>query len=176
MGLNKEKREEEIPDAEVGSESAPVPSKKCKLRVRIADNLPESPAGVSSSALYERNKVQRLRRPCLLSLMFCWGCFQVAVAEVDCETQGARKRKRLRKNKQWVWILSVIIPPFFGFSAPDLFSKGRLESFKKAKLNVIEPEVGTKTFSDFAIDDRILKVYLLRSQFISCELGLEEAM
>ncbi|KAK6732386.1 hypothetical protein RB195_016645 [Necator americanus] len=58
------------------------------------------------------------------------------VAEVECETQSGRKRKRNRKNKH---------------------QKALLESFKKAKLNVVEPEVGEKTFNDFSIDERILK-------------------
>ncbi|KIH42439.1 DEAD/DEAH box helicase [Ancylostoma duodenale] len=119
MGRDKKKREE-VADAEVSTESAPVSNKKSKRRVRIAD-LPESSAGASSSAPSESRKA--------------------AVAEVECETQGGRKRKRLRKNKH-VTVLS---------------SKHQLENFKKAKLNVVEPEVGTKTFSDFDIDERILK-------------------
>ncbi|RCN35378.1 DEAD/DEAH box helicase [Ancylostoma caninum] len=114
MGRDKKKREEVV-DAELTTETAPLPSKKSRRRVRIADDLPESSAGASSSAPFESRKA--------------------AVAEVECETQGGRKRKRLRKNKH----------------------KHQLENFKKAKLNVVEPEVGTKTFSDFDIDERILK-------------------
>ncbi|EYB81423.1 hypothetical protein Y032_0384g406 [Ancylostoma ceylanicum] len=114
MGRDKKKREEVV-DTEVSTDPAPVSSKKSKRRVRIADDLPESSAGASTSALLESRKAP--------------------VAEVECETQGGRKRKRLRKNKH----------------------KNQLENFKKAKLNVVEPEVGAKTFSDFDIDERILK-------------------
>ncbi|KIH53667.1 DEAD/DEAH box helicase, partial [Ancylostoma duodenale] len=113
MGRDKKKRE--VADAEVSTEHAPVSNKNSKRRVRIADDLPESSAGASSSAPSESRKA--------------------AIAEEECETHGGRKRKRLRKNKH----------------------KHQLENFKKAKLNVVEPEVGTKTFSDFDVDERILK-------------------
>ncbi|KAK5975598.1 DEAD/DEAH box helicase, partial [Trichostrongylus colubriformis] len=58
-----------------------------------------------------------------------------AEVEIEADVQGKRKRKRLRKNK---------------------LAK-RLEGLKKAKLDVVTPEVGAKTFSDFDIDERLLK-------------------
>ncbi|VDN29960.1 unnamed protein product, partial [Cylicostephanus goldi] len=58
-------------------------------------------------------------------------------AEVQVESEGGpRKRKRIRKNKH---------------------HKKQQGDFKRPKLSVVEPEVGARTFSDFDIDERILK-------------------
>ncbi|XGW11904.1 hypothetical protein V3C99_012961 [Haemonchus contortus] len=58
-----------------------------------------------------------------------------AIVEVETEVRGKRKRKRLHKNKL----------------------RKQLENLEKPKLDVVTPEVGAKTFSDFDIDERLLK-------------------
>ncbi|KAK6027284.1 DEAD/DEAH box helicase [Ostertagia ostertagi] len=58
-----------------------------------------------------------------------------ATVEIETDVHGKRKRKRLRKNK--------LIKQF--------------EGLKRAKLDVVTPEVGAKTFNDFDIDERLLK-------------------
>lgn len=59
-----------------------------------------------------------------------------AVVEIETDGQGKRKRKRVRKHKN---------------------TKDQLDCLKKPKLDVVTPDVGAKTFSDFDIDERLLK-------------------
>ncbi|PIO56636.1 hypothetical protein TELCIR_21964, partial [Teladorsagia circumcincta] len=58
-----------------------------------------------------------------------------ATVEIETDVQGKKKRKRVRKN--------------------NLIKQ--LEGMKRAKLDVVTPEVGAKTFNDFDIDERLLK-------------------
>ncbi|WKX96351.1 hypothetical protein Q1695_012644 [Nippostrongylus brasiliensis] len=55
---------------------------------------------------------------------------------VEIENEGKRKRKRLRKNRS---------------------TKDNLENLKRTKLDVVTPELDSKTFDDFDIDERLLK-------------------